>query len=127
MSVSVPTPQSAIVEQSVPTPQPAIVEQSVPTPQSVSSTSDDAPYHGKVVATRRDASPTVYNGFYKGFCTYRAAKVRPDIFPYVSENRQDRPFGGNANQWLGNAQRAGLATGDTPAVGAIATFSRGGG
>jgi surface antigen len=77
-------------------------------------------YAGKIVATRYDNSTRVSNGFYIGQCTYWAAKRRPDIFPYVSATKQTRPFRGNANAWLRNAQAAWLPTGSTPAVWAIA-------
>jgi hypothetical protein len=30
----------------------------------------------------------------------------PSIFPYVSENVQERPFGGNAVEWYENARKA---------------------
>ncbi len=85
---------------------------------------DSGPYAGQVVATRRDNSPIVNNSFYPGYCTYWAARKRPDIFPYISETSQKRTFGGNARQWLSNAQAAGLPTGSTPTPGAIAVFQQ---
>lgn len=76
-------------------------------PQSTAPVRSAAdPYHNRVVATWWDGSTKVSNGFYRGYCTYRAAKRRPDIFPYTSETTQSRPFGGNAKAWLSNAQRA---------------------
>jgi len=81
------------------------------------------PYAGKVEASRWDGSTQVQNGFYKGYCTYRAAKKRPDIFPYTSPTSQSRPFGGNAKVWLANAQAAGLPTWSSPAPWAIAVFA----
>jgi surface antigen/uncharacterized protein YraI len=48
-----------------------------------------------------------------GECTWWAALKRPDLFPAVR---------GNAGEWLSEAQRGGIATGSTPAVGAVAVF-----
>ncbi len=71
-------------------------------------------YAGKIEAVRRDNSARVSNGFYAGYCTYWVAKRKPDIFPYVSKTKQNRPFGGNAKAWLANAARAGFSTGYSP-------------
>jgi surface antigen/uncharacterized protein YraI len=48
-----------------------------------------------------------------GECTWWAALKRPDLFPAVR---------GNAGEWLAEAQHAGIPTGSTPAVGAVAVF-----
>lgn len=48
------------------------------------------------------------NGYPYGYCTY-----------YVAIRRSVPSSMGNAGQWLGSAQRAGYATGSSPAVGAI--------
>ncbi len=63
-------------------------------------------YAGKIEAVRRDNSRRVSNGFYGGYCTYWAAKRRPDIFPYKSPTVQAHPFIGHARSWLTNAARA---------------------
>jgi hypothetical protein len=34
------------------------------------------------------------------------AATTPQIFPYIGDNDQTRPFGGNANQWYDNAKNA---------------------
>jgi hypothetical protein len=34
------------------------------------------------------------------------AATTPQIFPYINENTQARPFGGNAYQWYDNARAA---------------------
>lgn len=142
-----PVPQPVLVQQSRPNPVNATPDTSpapAPTPitssvtapvvtESASTASEseslwstaNTPYAGKVIATWWDGSTQVNNGFYKWYCTYWAAKRRPDIFPYTSETTQSRPFGGNAAQWLTNAQRAWLSTWNTPAINAIAVFGGG--
>ena len=56
------------------------------------------------------------NHFYWGQCTWFAASVRPDIGAAV--------FGSGA-QWIWSAQRAGLPTGEIPAVNAIVVYQPG--
>ena len=56
------------------------------------------------------------NHFYWGSCAWYAASVRPDI--------GSRIFG-NAAQWAGAAQAAGLPTGPTPQVDAIVVYQPG--
>ena len=60
-----------------------------------------------------DAQTSRSNPFPWGECTWWASGKRPDLFPRVH---------GNAGDWLSEAQRAGIPTGSTPAVGAIAVF-----
>jgi surface antigen len=62
------------------------------------------------------AAATPMNRFYWGQCTWWAANVRPDIGAAVS---------GNAANWTGAAQRAGLNTGTVPAQGAIVVYQPG--
>lgn len=57
-----------------------------------------------------------YNRFYYGQCTWWAANERPDIGAKVW---------GNAANWIGAAQSAGLPTGSTPKVGAIVVYQPG--
>ncbi len=54
-----------------------------------------------------------YNGYDYGWCTWWAAKRRADIGRPIPANF------GNACNWLRAAQRAGIATGGTPAAGAV--------
>jgi len=58
------------------------------------------------VISQRVYKKDIKNGFYAWYCTWYAAIISPEIFPYVEENKQDRPFGGNANQWCDNAKKA---------------------
>jgi hypothetical protein len=48
----------------------------------------------------------IKNGFAVGYCTWYAAIISPNIFPYINETTQDRPFGGDARQWCANARSA---------------------
>jgi hypothetical protein len=75
----------------------AIISQPAPT-RSTSSSSD--------IVAQWTFNKNISNGFYRGHCTRYAAIITPEIFPYVSETRQDRPFGGNANAWYDNARNA---------------------
>ncbi|AHB40929.1 hypothetical protein P148_SR1C00001G0114 [candidate division SR1 bacterium RAAC1_SR1_1] len=75
----------------------------------------------------------IKNGFYAGYCTWYAAIISPEIFPYIEENKQERPFGGNANQRCDNADKAGLrvvwnSTKNPvkPGAGALVVYKQGG-
>lgn len=67
---------------------------------------------------------SIKNGFYAWYCTWYAAIISPNIFPYISETTQDRPFGGDAREWCGNAKKAGYRVGNKPAVGALIVYTR---
>ncbi|MBV9119941.1 MAG: CHAP domain-containing protein [Chloroflexi bacterium] len=56
------------------------------------------------------------NHFYYGSCAWWAANVRPDIGSKIF---------GNAAEWAGAAQAAGLPTGTTPQVNAIVVYQPG--
>lgn len=66
----------------------------------------------------------VNNKFARGYCTWYAAIISPNIFPYIDETTQERPFGGDAREWCTNAKKAWLRVGSTPAVWAIIVYSR---
>jgi len=76
------------------------------------------------IESRWTYSHKVQNGFYAGYCTRYAAIISPTIFGSVVDGKQNRPFGGNANQWYRNAQAAWFSVGKTPRVNAIAVYSR---
>ena len=48
----------------------------------------------------------INNKFYAWHCTWYMAATTPQIFPYINETTQERPFWGNANQWYDNAKAA---------------------
>lgn len=66
----------------------------------------------------------IKNGFYAWYCTWYAAIISPNIFPYINETTQDRPFGGDARERCGNAKKAGFRVGNKPAVGALIVYNR---
>lgn len=66
----------------------------------------------------------IKNGFAVGYCTWYAAIISPNIFPYINETTQDRPFGGDARERCGNAKKAWLRVGTKPAVGAVIVYSK---
>ncbi len=66
----------------------------------------------------------IKNGFYAWYCTWYAAIISPNIFPYTSDTVQDRPFGGDARERCSNAKKAGFRVGSKPAVGALIVYSR---
>lgn len=66
----------------------------------------------------------ITNGFARGQCTWYAAIISPNIFPYTDDNSQSRTFGGNANQWCANAKAAGFRIWSKPSAGAVIVYSR---
>lgn len=66
----------------------------------------------------------IKNSFYPGYCTWYAAIKSPNIFPYSSDNKQERTFGGNAREWCSNAKKAGFRTGTKPAAWALIVYKR---
>ena len=78
----------------------------------------------KKVQSRWTFNKNITNGFYRGYCTRYVATQMPALFPYdETGTKQTRTFGGNANQWYTNAQRAGFSVGKTPKTGAIIVYS----
>ncbi len=67
----------------------------------------------------------IKNSFYPGYCTWYAAIKSPNIFPFSSDNKQERIFGWNAREWCGNAKKAGFRVGTKPAVGALVVYKNG--
>jgi surface antigen len=86
----------------------------------------DAPVSKGNIISKWTYTKKVKNGFAVGYCTWYAAILRPDIFKYTDESKtvQERPFGGNANQWCTAAKNAGFRVGSTPAVGALIVYSK---
>lgn len=68
----------------------------------------------------------IKNDFAVGYCTWYAAIISPNIFPFVDENKtvQNRPFGGNANQWCSNAKKAWFRVWTTPSAGSLIVYSK---
>lgn len=93
------------------------------TTASTASSSSSSSGGGKV-KSRWTYNKNINNGFYRGYCTWYVATQMPSIFPYdETGTKQSRPFGGNANQWYANAQKAGFSVGTTPKTGAIIVYN----
>jgi len=69
----------------------------------------------------------ISNRFYAWHCTWYIAATTPQIFPYVSDTKQERPFGGNGNQRYQNAKNAWFSVGKQPVVWSIVVYQRWGG
>jgi len=46
-----------------------------------------------VIISKWTYTKKIKNGFAVGYCTWYAAIISPNIFPYLDETTQDRPFG----------------------------------
>ena len=66
----------------------------------------------------------INNKFYAWHCTWYMAATTPQIFPYINETTQARPFGWNANQWYDNARAAWFSVWSTPVVWSIIVYNR---
>ncbi|MFA5747946.1 MAG: LysM peptidoglycan-binding domain-containing protein [Candidatus Absconditabacterales bacterium] len=78
------------------------------------------------IISKRTYTKKINNKFYPGYCTWYAAIITPQIFPYIDDKTQDRPFGGDAQEWCKGAKNAGFKTGKTPAIGALIVYYHGG-
>lgn len=76
------------------------------------------------IIAQRVYKKDIKNSFYPWYCTWYAAIKSPNIFPYSSDNKQERIFGGNANQRCANAKSAGFRVGSTPSVWALIVYKR---
>ena len=65
----------------------------------------------------------ITNGFARGQCTWYAAIISPNIFPYTDDKTQSREFGGNAGEWCTTAKAAWYKVGKKPAAGALIVYS----
>ncbi|NOZ45008.1 MAG: CHAP domain-containing protein [bacterium] len=90
------------------------------------SSTTTSSYHGhsKIIRQWVFKEP-IKNRFYAGHCTWGAAIITPEIFPYVDKTTQVRPFGGNANQWYDNARNAGFSVGKTPRANSLVIYQHG--
>jgi surface antigen len=73
---------------------------------TTNDTSDTTPVAKSKIISQWVFKKDVKNSFYAGYCTWYAAIISPEIFPYTSENKQEREFGGNAREWCDNAKKA---------------------
>ncbi|MCX6823661.1 MAG: hypothetical protein NT085_00845 [candidate division SR1 bacterium] len=68
----------------------------------------------------------VENSFAKGYCTYGAARISPEFFPFIDEQTQQRTWGGNAVDRCKNAYDTGYKIGMAPSQGALVVYNAGG-
>ncbi|MFA6255910.1 MAG: CHAP domain-containing protein [Candidatus Absconditabacterales bacterium] len=68
----------------------------------------------------------VENSFAKGYCTYGAARISPEFFPFIDEKTQQRTWGGNAVDRCKNASDTGYKIGSIPSQGALIIYDAGG-
>ena len=103
-----------------------VISKAIKKTAAVSSDDDewDETYAKGTIISKRTYTKKIKNGFAVGYCTWYAAIISPNIFPYTSETTQDRPFGGDARQWCSNARAAWYRVGSKPSVGALIVYSR---
>lgn len=77
------------------------------------------------IISQRVVNSDVENTFYKWYCTYGAALISPEFFPYISDTQQERTRWWNAADWYLNAQIAGFKVGSEPREGALIIYKRG--
>ncbi|MFA7298427.1 MAG: CHAP domain-containing protein [Candidatus Absconditabacterales bacterium] len=68
----------------------------------------------------------IENSFAKGYCTYGAARVSPEFFPFTDPKTQQRTRGGNAVDRCKNASDTGYKIGSVPSQGALVVYDAGG-
>ena len=128
-------PKPEIIPQSTITYRPTINKAGKPTknptkgPTKVTTiiyTTNDWDTTRSTIISKSIFTQKIKNGFAVGYCTWYAAILRPDIFPFIDEAKtvQDRPFGGDAKNRCANARAAGLSVGSKPSAGALIVYSR---
>jgi len=100
------------------------VKNNTNTTSSSSEVSDDSSYQSNsTIIRQRVFNKPIKNRFYAGHCTWWVAIITPEIFPYIDEYTQARPFGGDWKQWYDNAAAAGFDVWKTPRIGSIVVYS----
>ncbi len=74
------------------------------------------------IISQRAYTKKISNKFYPWYCTWYAAIISPEIFPYVDETTQDRPFGWDAKERCANAKEAWLSVWQKPAAWALIVY-----
>lgn len=69
---------------------------------------------------------SIENTFTKWYCTYGAARISPEFFPFTDETTQQRTRGGNAVDRCANAEATWYRIWNTPAQGALVVYNAGG-
>ena len=68
---------------------------------------------------------SVENTFSKWYCTYGAARISPEFFPFTDELTQQRTRGGNAVDRCANAEATWYKIWNTPVVGSLVVYEAG--
>lgn len=99
LELVIPAVDEQLAPRAMPIPAPVPVQRTVARPKTANTAV-------KAVATRGTSTG---NGYVAGYCTW-----------YVKNRRPDLPNNlGNASSWVSNAAAQGIATGSTPAAGAV--------
>ncbi len=85
--------------------------------------SDPVDVKGTIIS-KRTYTKKIKNGFAVWYCTWYAAIISPNIFPYINETTQDRPFWWDAVNRCANAKKAGFSVGSKPSVGAVIVYKK---
>lgn len=67
---------------------------------------------------------SVDNSFYPWYCTYGAARISPEFFPFIEDKKQQRTRWGNAKDRCANAQATGYSIWSTPREWALIVYSK---
>lgn len=79
---------------------------------------------GSNIISMRAMDGSVENTFYPGYCTYGAARISPEFFPYIDSKTQSRTRWGNATDRCNNAQATGFKVSTTPAQWTLIVYSK---
>lgn len=74
------------------------------------------------IITMRPVNSNVENSFYPWYCTYWAALISPEFFPFIETNKQQRTWWGNAIDRCENALATWYKIGSTPSVWSLIVY-----
>lgn len=78
----------------------------------------------KIISVR-EMDGNVNNTFAPWYCTYGAARISPEFFPYSEDKMsQERTRWGNAIDRCENAEKAGFKIGTSPAIGSLIVYKK---
>lgn len=78
----------------------------------------------KIISVR-EMDGNVNNTFAPWYCTYWAARISPEFFPYSEDKMsQERTRGGNAIDRCEGAEKAGFKIGSTPSIGSLIVYKK---
>lgn len=115
-------PAPIIVSKPKNTPRPVISKPQSVNNRSSSSVVRDVWSKKWTIISQWTYTKKISNKFYPWYCTWYAAIISPEIFPYVDENTQSRAFGWNAKLRCANAKAAWFLVWSKPAVWALIVY-----